>query len=204
MISIYLSGKGGREGYPFEHFKHYFLDICHSHHEEGRALAFAFILYDFNHPEIIKTLHDQDYWKALDCISGKYLTVFSFHHFDRRSRSDDFKNSQQFIEERFGIELSKARPSVLFFQITNGQVSVPFAVEIQSETVQQAFVEIRGILSDVVDSLKEVMPEFRHNTAETFNLITNRLWQRKAVLSLRKVLGLVGSAQELVDKLHKL
>jgi hypothetical protein len=204
MISIFLSGKGGREGYSFEQFGHDFVEICRSHHQENRALAFAFILYDFNHPEIIKILRDQDYWNALDDISGKFLTVFSFHHSDQRSRLDNLTNSQQFIKERFGIELPERRPLILFFQVTDNQVSNPVAVEIRSKTVEQAFIEIRETLLDIVDCLKEVTPEFRGNTAETFNLIINRLWQRNAVLSVKKMLSMAGAAQELVGKLNKL
>lgn len=79
MIPIYLHDKSGHDSYFYDEFESDFLRICETHREEGRALAFAFILYDFTSPQVAKVLRDQDYWNALDQLSGKYLTVFSFH-----------------------------------------------------------------------------------------------------------------------------
>ena len=213
MIPILLSGKGGREDFSFDEFDRDFVAICKSHQKEGRALAFAFILYDFEHPEIMKVLRDGDYWNALDKISGNSLTVFSFHlaKSGRRERgsppmgarrdSGAFSASRGFISRRFGIELPDAKPLILFFQVTGEQISDPYAVEIRSETVEQAFLEIRSILSDAVESVERVLPENRGNTTEIFNLIVERLWLRKATLKIKKALGVAGSVQELGRKL---
>ncbi len=77
MIGITVEGSTCRADYSFEEFWDRFLEICEEHRATGRALAFAFILYDFPHPQIIKMLRDTDYWRALDRLSGKHLTVFS-------------------------------------------------------------------------------------------------------------------------------
>jgi hypothetical protein len=213
MVPIFLNAKGGREGYSFDEFGRKFETICHTHHKEGRALAFAFILYDFEHAEIAKVLHDEDYWNALNKISGKYLTVFSFHLAKQyrgvarpasrvgRSSSGSFSDSKQFISELFGAELPSAKPVILFFQVTGDEISDPCVVEVRAETVEKAFLEIRSILSDAVESVERVLPEFRGNTAEVFNLIVTRLQQRKAALFIKKAVGVAGSVQDLAGRL---
>ena len=79
MFDIYLREGGYPHGFGIEEFAREFPKICRSHRETGRALAFAFILFDYDHPEVRKVLYDQMYWDALDKISGRFLTVFSFN-----------------------------------------------------------------------------------------------------------------------------
>ena len=50
-------------------FSQSIIDICEQHRKEKRALAFAFILYDFENPQIFKILDDRNYWNALNTIS---------------------------------------------------------------------------------------------------------------------------------------
>jgi len=63
---------------PFDDdsFRDYLLNICKTHQEQNRALAFAFIVYDFYDYTVSKILDDTHYWSSLDKISGKYLSVF--------------------------------------------------------------------------------------------------------------------------------
>ena len=56
------------ESYDFESFKEQMLNICMKHRADGRAQAFAFILFDFTNPHISKIINDRDYWLARgDC-----------------------------------------------------------------------------------------------------------------------------------------
>ena len=196
MVPIYLNGKSGKAGDSFEQFSHEFMAICRSHQEEARALAFAFILYDFDHPQIAKLLRDADYWKALNKISGKYLTVFSFL---LRKPYGSFNDSRKFIKEHFAVELPELNPSILFFQVVNDHISEPFIVEIRAEMQEEAFIEVKSVLMDAVESVKEVRPEFRSNTTEIFNLIVNRLSQRKKFLRVKKVLAVAQSIRDIVS-----
>jgi len=133
--TIYLNTKTGKKGDSFAQFRNEFMDICASHHKNARALAFAFILYDFEHPQIVKVLEDQHYWNALNKISGKYLTVFSF----RLNSFGTFDDSRAFIKEQFGVDLPEANPSILFFQVSDKQISDSFMVEIKADMVGGAY-----------------------------------------------------------------
>ena len=62
----------------FEQFKERFFKICEEHRSTGRALAFAFILFGEQHAEMYNMLENQNYWQALNTLSGRWLTVFTF------------------------------------------------------------------------------------------------------------------------------
>lgn len=73
MFPIFLNAD---DGMSFESFEDSFLKICKLHKVNGRALAFAFILYGNDQPHIFKILDDRFYWRALHERSGQYLTIF--------------------------------------------------------------------------------------------------------------------------------
>ena len=75
MHSVCLNARGQNQ--DFQEFEESMLQICKEHQTTRRALAFAFILYDFNNAHVAKILKDPDYWQSLHQISGNYLTVFS-------------------------------------------------------------------------------------------------------------------------------
>jgi hypothetical protein len=62
--------------YGEESFKDILLHTCRQHKNEGRALAFAFIVFDFDNHTINDILDKRSYWSTLDKISGKTLSVF--------------------------------------------------------------------------------------------------------------------------------
>lgn len=68
--------QNSKEGFDETKFKDELLNICREHFVEGRALAFAFIVYRLSDPHINKILDDSHYFAALDEISGKKLTIF--------------------------------------------------------------------------------------------------------------------------------
>lgn len=59
-----------------ESFKDLLIMTCRQHKLEGRALAFSFIVYDFDNHTITDILEKKNYWNTLDKISGKTLSVF--------------------------------------------------------------------------------------------------------------------------------
>jgi hypothetical protein len=59
-----------------ESFNDFLIQICRQHKCEGRALAFAFIVFDFENHTITDILEKKNYWNTLDKISGKTLSIF--------------------------------------------------------------------------------------------------------------------------------
>jgi len=75
-----------------ESFESYIMETTKMHKEQGRALAFAFIIYDFDNHTINQILKKEDYWSSLDKISGRNLSVFYIN-----SQSDYYKRRQNEI-----------------------------------------------------------------------------------------------------------
>ena len=210
MFPVYLNEKG-HDGESFDDFNREFEAICKLHHEKNRALAFAIILYDFENPEIAKVLRDQDYWNALNQISGKFLTVFSFHMDAKHAplihpilqhntaENDTFDATKRFVKERFGFD--GRMPSILFFQISNKSVTDSYLVTLRAKTVEDAFYEIKNSISASVDAISQVQPEFRGNKAEIFSLIATRLKEREAVFKITRTVKMTGSILEVIGKL---
>jgi hypothetical protein len=75
-----------------ESFKHFLVQTCRQHKLEGRALAFSFIVYDFDNHTITDILEKINYWNTLDKISGKTLSVFYIN-----SKDSYYKKRQEQI-----------------------------------------------------------------------------------------------------------
>ena len=71
-----------------EAFHQSIIDVCNKHREESRALAFAFILYDFENPQINKILND------LKLISLFSLTSDFVTNFDLIRLPNNFNPSK--------------------------------------------------------------------------------------------------------------
>lgn len=71
-------------------FRKYLLELCQEHREKGRALAFAFLAYDFDNHTVQQIIDSKVYWTALDSISGHYLSIFYINtqdsYFKKRQR----------------------------------------------------------------------------------------------------------------------
>src|SRR2546426_2572318 len=130
VIPIFEQKPTGSVGYSFPEFQKRFLDICAEHRSSGRALAFAFLLIDTDTPEFIKMLRDPDYWRALDQVAGRYLSVFTL--MTHQPQSDYKRESRQMagvgpvhdpgvkvrliLNSYFGLGGKLDLPAVLLFQ----------------------------------------------------------------------------------------
>src|SRR5580704_1457649 len=97
MYNVYLNSESLPQ--DFKSFESKMLEICNEHRKEDRALAFAFILYDFENPHLRKILEDRYYWEALNIISGKYLTVFSIHCKREEQIERELKKPMHFMNQ---------------------------------------------------------------------------------------------------------
>src|SRR5690606_22458679 len=73
MYEIEIDSEGG---VSLEEFNVYLMRICAEHKDAGKALAFAFLVYDFENHTISQILHNEDLWLSLHHLSGEYLTIF--------------------------------------------------------------------------------------------------------------------------------
>jgi hypothetical protein len=107
MVPIVINSK---RKFDDDTFRDFLLEICKKHKEQQRALAFAFIVYDFDNYTIQQALKNKDYWSTLDKISGRHLSVFYIN-----SQDSYYKRRQ---EEIYDEEVRKRNQN-----IRNGYIS---------------------------------------------------------------------------------
>ncbi|WP_448104065.1 hypothetical protein [Pedobacter panaciterrae] len=208
MYTVYHNSL--EEGYSYYSFHEQFINICKDHKKSGRALAFAFILYDFENPQISKVLNDRDYWLALHEMSGRYLTVFSIHYKEVRrvsARSSDIPNhsmsyltgintllkpnesTDEIISKYFNENLKVSYPSVLFFQVDDNKVIDSLLVELYENSIESVFQEMKEYISAAVLALKKISPDNYSNHKEMFDQVENRVGRVKSIKKLKRYQG---------------
>lgn len=215
MIKIYEESADGRAGYSFDEFREHLLEICAEHREEGRALAFAFLLYDFRIPEIAKMLRDEDYWRALDEISGQRLTVFSFDAREpKKSYKREFRRmvpvvaggdpgmkTQLVLRSYFGLSEQLTLPAVLFFQASRDSINDYRLVRISARRVEDAFNEIRELLEVAAEALEKQVQKGRTEGGQLWDAMDRSIQKRQLKVSVSRGVKVMKDIKEAVSLL---
>ena len=179
------------------------IDLCETHRKENRALAFAFLIYDFENPQIFKMLEDVNYWNALNTISGKYLSVYYIHsrentfgedlsihngHEHRRLYPIDdiiqLSAVMPMLKNYLALDEDVKLPAILFFQVEGKLISDYFLIELFEEKIEESFLELKDYIFSAVNQLKMIDPDNYGN----FQPIFESLKQRVKSTKFRKVL----------------
>ncbi|MBW2558753.1 MAG: hypothetical protein JRD69_08000 [Deltaproteobacteria bacterium] len=187
MVPLKIFKDGRIRELSTEAFGQSIIDVCEKHRKDKRALAFAFVLYDFENPQILKILNDEIYWNALNSISGQYLSIYYIH-----SREDTFgkdlagvsdheqrglypiegKNNLgavlPMLKRYLALDEKVKNPSILFFQVEGTLISDYFLIELFEEKIEESFLELKAYVSSAVDRLKMIDPENYGNIQPIF------------------------------------
>lgn len=219
MYTIYHNS--GDEGHDFPSFRDKMIQICNQHRADNRALAFAFILYDFENPQLWKILNDTEYWLALNEISGKYLTVFSLNYREKQKvkkhRRSEFKGFQfltnisttdspsegtnELIKKYFGVDIEVKYPAILFFQVDRESVIDSLLVELKEEMIELAFLELKEYIKSSVNALKQISSENMGNIKEIFDCLERDVESTKSVRKVKRVIKNTGSLIGLISSI---
>lgn len=214
MFPVYINRTN--KGVDFDVFIDNFQRICKYHQSQGRASAFAFIIYDFHNPHLQKVLMDTDYWNTLDKTSGYFLTVFSLFEeptkhklnetlFPKRVKmkfeavkvdtTKDLGLSYREIIELFFGGSDFPSPSVLFFQVDNDQVSDYFFVELKENKIEEGFNELKELIDHSVEAIKDIAPENKKNYREIFQMlevnVNASVWWKKTKRRVTKAISVI-------------
>lgn len=217
MYDIYLNSDDSI--HSFNSFRDKMIEICNQHRNENRALAFAFILYDFHNPHLRKVLEDNAYWLALNEISGKYLTVFSLNYTKERQKSrrpvrrrprrnneiefltlintsqSPAESSNELIQKYFGT-IEVKYPSILFFQVDNDTVTDTLLIQLDEETIEQGFLELKSYIQSAVETLEKIENENKFNIDIIFDNLESNVKSTKSMRKFKRVTknagGLIG------------
>jgi len=206
VITIGQYTQDGLADYGPDYFVEQFLSICAEHRDQNRALLFAFLLYDFNHPHVMKVLQDIHYWNGLDTLSGSSISVFAFHSPANTHEPPAANRLPAFnepvtsiLDEHFGIT-DATMPTLLFFQVADEQIIGQHLVQLSATTIESAFGEINSVLKDAVSAVSNVSPENYGNAQEIFNLVSNTLGQRQTVESVQRAVRSFTSLEKLAKR----
>lgn len=213
MIPVFESGPTGHKGYSFDDLAKRLATICKEHQTERRARAFAFLLHDASTPEFGKMLGDNDYWRALDQISGSFLSVFTlvspqpgashereWHSMVAVSSPEDTGTRTQLVlRSYFGIEKVVTFPALMLFQL-DGRAVVGYAlVQLKATTIEGAFTELRELLRDLADAIGRAPSALSHGPEAAWNAISGRLRKRKAIRAVNAGHKVLQGINELAD-----
>jgi len=170
------------------------LEISQSHKNEKRAFAFALFVYDFHDPHIDKILNDENYYNALDYLSGSTMTVFYInseylsHQSQKAMESNRVRMefgvqkvdgpvnvSPKFIAEKLINKETLPSPSVLFFNVSNNVISDFTIAQLRENEIEKGFIELLSLIEEAVNSLKSVKEGYRDNETEIFNLLKSSI-----------------------------
>jgi len=150
MNPIYEHKPNGGIGYGFEEFLNHFFEICYEHLRDGRARAFAFILFDFEHGDVFKTMKDRSVFTKLDRISGKDLTIFYLNSNDTYL----INNFNQIFGYALGGYEEIQRPAIVFFKVVSNDAEDIKYHQISNNKLF-AFQEINDSVKDYITRLNK-------------------------------------------------
>ncbi|SEW34327.1 hypothetical protein SAMN05428988_4109 [Chitinophaga sp. YR573] len=150
MIPIFEQGQGEGIGHSFDTFLTRFIAICEEHLKNGRAKAFAFILYDFHDSAIKQVLRSQGGFARLDRLAGHDLSVFYLHS-DNKRQLNAFND---IFLHMFDILPAQNLPFVLFFKLVDRDAVDVEIAELEQSNIMFAFDELYQKMEDYIDKLK--------------------------------------------------
>jgi len=190
MVPLKILSDGTIRDLSQKAFAQSIIDMCQKHRNDGRALAFAFILYDFTNPEISKVLNDREYSSALHTISGHYLSIYYIH--SREETFGEDLDAVSGVENRalYPIKADNSpdmmlpvlkrylktdeevkNPSILFFQVDADMISDYFLIKLSEERVEDSFLELKAYISSAVDRLQMISKENYGNLQPIFECL---------------------------------
>lgn len=220
MFTIYQNTRG--EEHSFDSFEKRMIQICNEHRKNNRALAFAFILYDFQNPHIWKILNDGGYWLALHHISGKYITVFSLHykepgHTKRMNDFDGFnmltsiptnfnpsRGTNKLVSKYFGDDININYPAILFFQVDDNKIIDSLLIDLREEQIEPAFLELKEYMKKAVSALKNTSSESKKNLNEIFDCLEREVKYTQRVRKIKRVTENAGNIIGLISSIKGL
>ena len=148
--------------------------------------AFGVILYTDSHPHIKKVLTDNDYWAALDEISGPKWPVFSIKPREGKWDLPDMPSGymgmmipvwkepreNRDLIEAFGIESTEGLPILIVFCLVADDQVLHQSIRLRDRTVEEAYSSLKSALSVTTSSINNILPENVQNSEGIYAAIS--------------------------------
>ncbi|MHB8122928.1 MAG: hypothetical protein ACYDG4_12320 [Desulfuromonadaceae bacterium] len=170
---------------------------------------FGVILYTDAHANIKKTLRDQDYWSALDEISGTKWAVFATLAFAGKWGCPELPlgamgmmvpvwkepSANQELIETFELSDTKQLPVVVVF-VLNGDELQRRVVPLDDSTLDTAFTSMREVFIKIADALDYIASENLNNPEGVFSAVDFALQDYKDKKNLKNAYRILKNLKE--------
>ena len=163
--------------------------------------VFGTIVYSDAHAHIKKVLKDEDYWKALDKISGNRWAIFAARALQgqREIRGGDPPGSlgmmiQAWVEpeenkkliEALGLETTEKPVFVVFTRLNNGEI-LKSVIELYDTSIEKTYQRIKKIVQDITASIEQIEEENISDYESVFNAVDMTVQRIKTVDTLKRI-----------------
>lgn len=168
--------------------------------ENVNVRVFGVIIYTDEHAHIKRMLADDTYWKALDEISGKRLTVFATRALQGSKESQRIEgklgrfqevwkepNENRELVDLFEIGSTETLPVLVVFAMEGDQRMQRTVVHLNDESAEGAFNVLRTVTRSIADAIEGVAQEYASDPLSYFRATEVALAEYKDTKFLSKV-----------------
>ena len=173
--------------------------------DKNLSRIYGFILYTDCNPYVAKVLRDNDFWKALDSISGNNWPIFAVrplrkgnYSLPASSRSDiisymvptwvEPKTNMQVLRD-FGLEKTNRLPLFVAFMWDDTDELNQVAIPIEGKNTDAVYNSIEEIVKVITKAEAEVLPQYKGTVNVFRNIVTelNAMKFRHTVIKRGKI-----------------
>lgn len=155
--------------------------------DKQTSRIYGFILYTEKNPYIIKVLKDDDFWNALDKISGSNWPVFSVRplreglRYIKSSRQNNINflvstweepKANIPVLEYFGLENSEELPLFVVFMWDDDNNLNSFSISIKGKSVDEVYNSIEEIVKTIAKVESDILPEYKGSVNVFRNVVS--------------------------------
>jgi len=148
MNPIFEQGDGRGIGHGLDSFLRRFDEIILNHSSQGKALAFAIILYNFEDEDLRAILKDHGVFTQLDRLSGSDLSVFYLHS---AGEGVVEKFNKAFLP-MFDNENNATPPCVIFFKLKNERIEDVAIAQLEQTNTIHGFQELYSVIDHYIEN----------------------------------------------------
>lgn len=158
--------------------------------------AFGIVLYTDSHPHIKKVIADNDYWSALDEVSGPKWPVFSIKPSQGTKGIPDLPpgymgmmvpvwkepRENKEILDAFGLRSTEDLPKLIVFCLGPNNQVLNHQISLKNGTIEEAYTSIKGAIEAATTAINDIRPENSKNAegihaALDLTITSHKQWQ---------------------------
>ena len=141
---------------------------------------YGFIMYTSAHPYITKVLRDDDFWNALDEISGENWPIFAIRPLTKGSygfpnvppgyvgfMKMEWKepNENKKYLDFFSLKNTEQLPCFIAFKFNDDETIEQVVYKLNNDSEQGAFDSLRTIVELITNTESQILPEYKRTDA---------------------------------------